>query len=106
MRLPRQAGGLIPAGLPGTMASDTADLYDPQLSLSLIAQYKAEKGRHRTVCPSGQLGLPRPVRIHTVRMAAVGYPCQRRGDTDGKLAPGYGNRQNRFFPRELGGRLS
>lgn len=38
-------GGLIPAGLPGTMASDTADLYDPQLSLSLIAQYKAEKGR-------------------------------------------------------------
>lgn len=37
-------GGMIPLGLDGTLASDSLDLYDPQLSLALIEEYKRDKG--------------------------------------------------------------
>ena len=37
-------GGMIPLGLDGTLASDSLDLYDPQLSLALIEDYRREKG--------------------------------------------------------------
>ena len=37
-------GGMIPLGLDGTLASDSVNLYDPELSLRLIEEYKREKG--------------------------------------------------------------
>lgn len=37
-------GGIIPLGLDGTLASDSTNLYDPELSLKLIEDYKKDKG--------------------------------------------------------------
>ncbi len=37
-------GGIIPLGLDGTLASDSVNLYDPELSLKLIEEYKKDKG--------------------------------------------------------------
>ncbi len=46
-------GGMIPLGLDGTLAADSLDLYDPQLSLALIEDYRREKAPSvRSCCRS------------------------------------------------------
>ena len=99
-------GGMIPLGLDGTLASDSVNLYDPELSLRLIEEYKREKGPikpfvlqvnsdYRDLCEYIQsewqrLGIP--VSVEVIQTASL-----RQAMATGK---------SDFFRASLGGRLS